>query len=106
MKTYIIASAIVCGSLTVSSAKSSATAASTQDASTTLMAVLQDGYKEVLLNEVPQKIHDAIKLDFKGGVVTKAYKNDKSEFKLIVSTPDGAKQTVLTNSMGEWLKKQ
>lgn len=106
MKKIGIASALLIGTLTVTNAQSSVTAASTQDASTTLRAVVQDDYKEVKTSELPKAIHDAVAREFKGAAVSKAYKNDKGEFKLIVTTADGAKQTVRTNSKGEWLKKQ
>lgn len=106
MKKLIITSVILLGTLTITNAQSSETTATSKDASTTLRAVVQDDFKEVKVSELPQAVQEAVAKDFKGATVSKAYKNAKGEFKLVVSTADGAKRTLLANSKGEWIKKQ
>ena len=106
MKKLIITSVILLGTLTITNAQSSETTAASKDASTTLQAVVQDDFKEVKVSELPQAVQESVAKDFKGATVSKAYKNAKGEFKLVVSTSDGAKRTLLANSKGEWIKKQ
>ena len=106
MKKYIFASTILLGTLTVTNAQSSATAVQKDASTTTLPTAVQDDFKEVKVSELPQAITDAVSKDFKDATVTQAYKNAKGEYKIVVSTADGAKRTLLANSKGEWIKKQ
>jgi|TARA_R110002020_G_scaffold103640_2_gene242755 CRP-like cAMP-binding protein len=63
-------------------------------------------YAEVKVSELPQHVKDAVAKDFEGATINKAYKSEKGEFKLVISTADGESQTLHANSKGEWIEKQ
>ena len=63
-------------------------------------------YEEVKVSELPQPVKDAVAKNFEGATITKAYKSEKGEFKLVISTADGESQTLHANSKGEWIEKQ
>lgn len=102
MKRVIIALAIAFGTLTVTYAQSSSSETPTK----AQFASVQDGYKEVKVSDLPQAVKDAVAKDLEEAVVSKAYANDKGEFKLVVTTADKLSKTLYANSKGEWIKKQ
>ncbi len=102
MKKLIIATAVILGTLTSINAQSSFK----ETPSKAQVASSQDGYKEVKTSELPQAVKDAIAKDLEGAIVSKAYANEKGEFKLVVTTPDKLSKTLYANSKGEWIKKQ
>ncbi len=102
MKKLMIAVAILVGTLTSINAQSSFK----ETPSKAQVASSQDDYKEVKVSELPQAVKDAIAKDLEGVVVSKAYANEKGEFKLIVTTTDKLSKTLYANSKGEWIKKQ
>jgi len=71
----------------------------------TLIAEVQD-YKEVAVAEVPQAVTDAVAKQFAGSKLTKAWLNEKGEYKLEVVAEGKKPQTVYANSEGEWIKKK
>ena len=102
MKKLMIAAAIILVTLTSINAQSSV-----QDTpSKAQVASSQDDYKEVKVSELPQAVKDAIAKDLEGATVSKAYANEKGEFKLVVTTADKLSKTLYANSKGEWIKKQ
>jgi len=102
MRKLIIALAIAFGTLTVTNAQSSSPDTPTK----AQVASVQDDYKEVKVSELPQAVKDAIAKDLEGAIVSKAYANQKGEFKLVVTTADNASKTIFANEKGEWIKKQ
>ncbi|OAB79998.1 hypothetical protein [Cochleicola gelatinilyticus] len=66
--------------------------------------VVQD-YKEVAVADVPQTVTDAVAKQFAGSKVTKAWLNEKGEYKLEVTAEGKKAQTLYANSKGEWIKK-
>ena len=63
-----------------------------------------DEYTEIKLEEVPVAITDALKKAYPDGVLSKAYKNEKSEYKLEVTVGDKV-GSLYANADGTWIKK-
>ena len=108
MKKLIFATALAIGSLTAVHAQNTAIAqASTDEATITAQAeaVAQD-FKEIKPSELPRTVLEAVAKEFEGATVSKAYKNAKGEYKLVLATAEKANKTVYANSEGEWIKKQ
>ena len=97
MKNLFLSAAIVLGSLT--------SFASTPIPNTIEKNVcIGDEYVEIKLEEVPTAITESLKKTYPDAVVTKAYKNEKSEYKLDV-TVGGKTGNLFANADGTWIKK-
>ncbi|REG93021.1 hypothetical protein [Flavobacterium aquicola] len=98
MKNLFLSAAIVLGSLT--------SFATTSPVSNTIVKTIsvQDEYTEIKLEEVPSAITDALKKAYPDGVLSKAYKNAKSEYKLDVTVGDKV-GSLYANADGTWIKK-
>lgn len=98
MKNLFLSAAIVLGGLT--------SFASTSLVSNNIVKTIsvQDEYTEVKLEEVPTAITDALKKAYPDVVLTKAYKNAKSEYKLDVAVGDKV-GNLFANADGTWIKK-
>ncbi|WP_394776991.1 hypothetical protein [Flavobacterium sp.] len=98
MKNLFLSAAIVLGGLT--------SFASTSQATNTIVKTIsiQDEYTEVKVVEVPVAITDALKKAYPDAVLTKAYKNAKSEYKLDVTVGDKV-GSLFANADGTWIKK-
>lgn len=72
---------------------------------TTEKVILQEEYKEVSSEELPEAVREAVKKDFKDATIQKAYINANKEYKLelLVGT---ATQNVYADANGNWLKKE
>ena len=99
MKRIIIASAIALCTI-------STYATATIDADVVTTQVATQEYAEVSVSDLPQPVKEAVAKEFEGATISKAYKNDKGEYKLIVSTTNEKSKTLHVNSKGEWIKKQ
>lgn len=98
MKNLFLSAAIVLGSLT--------SFASTTPISNTIVKTIsvQEEYTEIKLEEVPVAVTDALKKAYPEGVLSKAYKNAKSEYKLEVTLGDKV-GALYANADGTWIKK-
>ena len=98
MKNLFLSAAIVLGSLT--------SFASTSPISNTIVKTIsiQDDYTEIKLEEVPAPITEALKKAYSDAVLSKAYKNTKSEYKLDVTVGDKV-GSLYANADGSWIKK-
>lgn len=98
MKNLFLSAAIVLGSLT--------SFASTSPITNTIVKTIsiQDEYTEVKLEEVPVAVTDALKKAYPDAVLSKAYKNAKSEYKLDVTVGDKV-GNLFANADGSWIKK-
>jgi hypothetical protein len=98
MKNLFLSAAIVLGSLT--------SFASTSPISNNIVKTItiQDEYTEVKLEEVPAAITEALKKAYPDAILTKAYKNEKSEYKLDVTVGDKV-GNLFANADGSWIKK-
>ncbi|URC13372.1 hypothetical protein [Flavobacterium sp. B183] len=98
MKNLFLSAAIVLGGLT--------SFASTSPMSNTIVkiAVIQDEYTEIKVEEVPAAVIDALKKAYPDAILSKAYKNEKSEYKLSVTVGDKV-GSLYANADGTWIKK-
>ncbi|WP_289663529.1 hypothetical protein [Flavobacterium panacagri] len=98
MKNLFLSAAIVLGSLT--------SFASTTQVNNTIVKTIsiEDEYTEIKLEELPAAISEALKKAYPEAVITKAYKNEKSEYKLDVTVGDKV-GNLFANADGTWIKK-
>ena len=107
MKKSIFAIAIALGSLTAVNAQEGAIAQASSDQATMIQkaqASEVQGFAEVKASELPKPVLKAVAKDFEGAIVSKAYKNAKDQYKLVLKTADSKEKTVYANSEGQWLK--
>ncbi|KAF2514684.1 hypothetical protein [Flavobacterium foetidum] len=98
MKNLFLSAAIVLGSLT--------SFASTSPVSNTIVKsiTVADEYTEIKLEELPAAITESLKKAYPNAVITKAYKNEKSEYKLDVTVGDKV-GNLFANADGTWIQK-
>ena len=98
MKNLFLSAAIVLGSLSSFASESPILHSIVKTIS------IQDEYTEIKLEEVPAAVTDALKKAYPEGILSKAYKNEKGQYKLEVSVGDkiGA---LYANADGTWVKK-
>ena len=98
MKNLFLSAAIVLGSLT--------TFASTSPITSTIVKTIsiQDEYTEIKLEEVPVAVTDALKKAYPDAILSKAYKNATSHYKLEVTVGDKV-GSLYANADGSWVKK-
>ncbi|RXM44947.1 hypothetical protein [Flavobacterium sp. YO12] len=98
MKNLFLSATIVLGGLT--------SFASTSPISNTIVKTIsiQDEYTEIKLEEVPSAVTDALKKAYPDAILSKAFKNAKSEYKLDVTVGDKV-GSLYANADGSWIKK-
>ena len=98
MKNLFLSAAIVLGSLT--------SFASNTPVKNTVVKVIsiEDEYTEIKIEELPAAISESLKKAYPEAVITKAYKNEKSEYKLDVTVGDKV-GNLFANADGTWIKK-
>jgi len=98
MKNLFLSAAIVLGGLT--------SFASTSPISNTIVKTIsiQDEYTEIKVEEVPAAVTDALKKAYPDAVLSKAYKNTASQYKLEVTVGDKV-GALYANADGSWVKK-
>jgi hypothetical protein len=98
MKNLFLSAAIVLGGLT--------SFASNSPISNTIVKTIsiQDEYTEIKLEEVPAAVTDALKKAYPDAVLSKAYKNAASQYKLEVTVGDKV-GSLYANADGSWVKK-
>ncbi|SHL82102.1 hypothetical protein [Flavobacterium chilense] len=98
MKNLFLSAAIVLGGLT--------SFASTTPITNTIVKTISivDEYTEIKLEELPAPITEALKKEYPDAVITKAYKNEKSEYKLDVTVGEKV-GNLFANADGSWIKK-
>ncbi|CAA9198103.1 hypothetical protein [Flavobacterium collinsii] len=98
MKNLFLSAAIVLGGLT--------SFASTSPISNTIVktVVIQDEYTEIKVEEVPAAVIEALKKAYPDAILSKAYKNAKTEYKLDVTVGDKV-GSLYANAGGSWIKK-
>ncbi|MRX39546.1 hypothetical protein GJU43_09685 [Flavobacterium sp. LC2016-23] len=98
MKNLFLSAAIVLGGLT--------SFASTSPISNTIVRTIsiQEEYTEIKLEEVPAAVTDALKKAYPDAILSKAYKNAASQYKLDVTVGDKV-GSLFANADGSWIKK-
>ncbi|OEK08756.1 hypothetical protein A8C32_00315 [Flavivirga aquatica] len=97
MKKLILTVAILAGGI-------STFALSNNILPTETITILNQEFKEITINELPTAVTNAILKDFPSATVSKAYVNNKGQYKLILSIKEESK-TVYANEKGEWLEE-
>ena len=98
MKNLFLSAAIVLGGLT-------SFASTSPNTNTIVKSIsINEEYTEVKLEEVPAPINEALKKAYPEAVINKAYKNEKSEYKLEVTVGDKV-GSLYANADGSWIKK-
>lgn len=98
MKNLFLSAAIVLGGLTSFASTTSITN------STIKVVSIADDYTEIKLEELPAPIVESLKKAYPDAVITKAYKNEKSEYKLDVTVGEKV-GNLFANADGTWIKK-
>ncbi|MEJ4087241.1 hypothetical protein [Galbibacter orientalis] len=98
MKKVVLVAAMALGSLTAFAA---VPATANND---TKIVVMQDDYKEIAVAEVPAAIQEALKADYPGAEITKAYVNEEKTYKLEVAMGDQT-GNLYANESGEWVEQ-
>ena len=100
MKKVFLTAAIILGGLSTH-----ATSAIAMNQTDEIMIAVQDDYKEIKTESIPQAVKDALATDFQTATLDKAYVNHKQEYKLEI-TVDGAASTVYADIDGNWIVKE
>ncbi len=98
MKNLFLSAAIILGGFTSFASTSPITNSIVKTIS------IQDEYTEIKLEELPAPINEALKKAFPDAVLSKAYKNAKSEYKLDVTVGEKV-GSLYANADGTWIKK-
>ena len=70
-----------------------------------ITVVMNDGFKEITVKELPGAVTNAILKDFKMATVGKVYVNGSEQYKIEL-TADDAKSVVYADKDGTWLKEE
>jgi len=97
MKKLILSAAIILGSLSIQ-------AANPVTNSMTQSVTVQDEFTEIGTDAVPAAVKSTVEKSFPNTKLEKAYKNEKNEYKLEISSGD-KKYTVFTDASGNIIKK-
>lgn len=97
MKKLILSAAIILGSLSIQAANQVTT-------SMTQSVTVQDEFTEIGTDAVPAAVKSTVEKSFPNTKLEKAYKNEKNEYKLEISSGD-KKYTVFTDASGNIIKK-
>ncbi|WP_158839106.1 hypothetical protein [Polaribacter sp. L3A8] len=70
-----------------------------------ITVVLNDGFKEITVKQLPDAVVNAILKDFKTSTITKVYVNGSEQYKIEL-TVDDAESVVYADKEGKWLKEE
>jgi hypothetical protein len=98
MKKLILSAAIILGGLSVQAGNSQIKTSVTQSVN------VQDEFTEIGADAVPAAVKSTIEKSFPNTKLEKAFKNEKNEYKLEISSGD-KKYTVYTDASGNIIKK-
>ncbi|MFC4477974.1 hypothetical protein [Flavobacterium chungangensis] len=96
MKNLFLSAAIVLGSLTSFASTTPITHTNEKVVS------IADDYTEIKLEELPAAIKESLKKAYPEAVITKAYKNEKAQYKLDVTVGDKV-GNLFANADGTWI---
>ena len=98
MKKLILSAAILLGGLSMNAATPVVTNQIISSVN------IQDEYTEIKVEEVPSAVTDALKKAYPDAILSKAYKNTASQYKLEVTVGDKV-GSLYANADGSWVKK-
>jgi hypothetical protein len=100
MKNLLFAAALSLGTLT---AFAQDDIDNTQSEATEVTATAQDGFNEITTSDVPQAVSDALAKDHPDVKISKAFVNDKGQYKLEVAKEDGTTAELYADAKGNWI---
>lgn len=100
MKTIVLATAFV-----LSGISTFATAPFTLKSSPVMEFRLQEEFKEIKSDQLPQAVKDALAADYPSAFLDKAYVNDAEQYKLDLII-DEVGLTVYADKEGNWIDKE
>lgn len=100
MKKVILSAAIVLGSLSTFTVQ----AQGENSTYTEQITPATEKFTEIKAEDLPRAVTEALKKSYPDAVLSKAYVNEKKEYKLEIAVKDQT-ATVYTDVDGNWLKK-
>lgn len=101
MKKVILTAAVLLGGLSSTFAVSTDVATPGEK----IVIAVQEEYKEISADDLPQAVKDALATDFETAILDKAYINDKQEYKLDITMND-VSSSVYADKDGNWIEKE
>ncbi|TVZ15796.1 hypothetical protein [Maribacter sp. MAR_2009_72] len=98
MRKIVLATALAIGSISIGTA---ATPIIFHDG--IMEEVMQQDFQEIAVSEVPSPVIQALKEDYAGAVVNKAYVDENKTYKLEVTNEDGTMVELFADEDGNWL---
>ena len=71
-----------------------------------IVVVMDDGFEEVAIKELPEAIATAVEKDFASSAIVKAYVNDLEQYKIELTDGSEFNSVVYIDKVGKWLKKE
>ena len=99
MKKLVFATALAIGSLTIGTA---ATPIIFHDG--IMEDIFLQDYTEVAASDLPTPIVNALATDYEGAMLSKAYVDDENNYKLEITSQDGASSVLYADAEGNWLE--
>lgn len=100
MKKVFLTASIILGGLSTY-----ATTAVVTNQTNEITIAVQEEYKEIKVDSLPQVVKDALAADFPTATLDKAYINEKEEYKLEITVEEVA-STVYADKDGNWIEKE
>nr|WP_299031070.1 hypothetical protein [uncultured Tenacibaculum sp.] len=97
MKNLILAAAILAGASTY------ATVNNTNTPITQVHKIVENGFQEISLDKIPTTITNSLKNSFPSATLSKAFVNEKEQYKLEISVENETK-TLYADKDGNWLE--
>ncbi|SIP95613.1 hypothetical protein [Maribacter ulvicola] len=99
MKKLVFATALAIGSLTIGTA---ATPIIFHDG--IMEDIFLQDYSEIAVADLPTAIVNALETDYEGAILNKAFVDDENNYKLEVTSLDGASTVLYADVKGNWLE--
>ena len=84
----------------------SATNINNNNSDEVIVVVMNDGFKEVEIKELPEAVATAFLKDFSSSAIVKAYVNDSEQYKIELTDGGESNSVVYIDKVGKWLKKE
>ncbi len=101
MKNLLFAAALSLGTLTAFAQDNESNNA--QQTATEVAATAQDGFNAISKKDIPSAVKDALKKDQPDCKISKAFVNDKGQYKLEVTKEDGTASELYADAKGNWI---
>jgi len=73
-------------------------------AQATEVAVAQDDFSAIETSELPEAVTNAVSTNYPSATISKAYVNQKEQYKLEVTLEDGTTGTLYADKDGNWIE--